>query len=137
MQPHGILETIIYADDLSEIKQFYSEVLGLDVVDDDPPHHIFFRCGDSLFLVFNPHKSIDQETEVDGTLIPQHGAHGPCHMAFRVNAEELPAWKEKLSAHHVPIESEINWPNGGKSLYFRDPVGNSIELATAKLWGVG
>ena len=36
----------------------------------------------------------------------------------------------------VAIESEVDWPSGGTSLYFRDPAGNVLELAPPTLWGV-
>ncbi|QDU82763.1 fosfomycin resistance protein FosB [Polystyrenella longa] len=136
MQPHGVLETIIYADDLTGIKQFYTDVLGLEVLDEDPPHHIFFRCRQSLFLVFNPDRSSGHNMEVAGVEIPRHGAHGPCHMAFRMKENELEEWRQKLTEKEIEIEAEIDWPQGGKSLYFRDPANNSIELATAKLWKI-
>jgi len=32
------------------------------------------------------------------------------------------------------VEKEINWEDGGTSIYFRDPAGNSVELAPATLW---
>ena len=34
----------------------------------------------------------------------------------------------------VPIEAEIAWPQGGHSLYVRDPASNSVELATPSIW---
>jgi hypothetical protein len=33
------------------------------------------------------------------------------------------------------IEKEFGWPRGGRSIYFRDPAGNSVELVTPGLWG--
>ena len=38
--------------------------------------------------------------------------------------------------HGVSIEKEVEWPKGGKSLYFRDPTGNSVELVTPGVWGL-
>jgi catechol 2,3-dioxygenase-like lactoylglutathione lyase family enzyme len=35
----------------------------------------------------------------------------------------------------VPIEQEHQWPGGARSLYFRDPSGNSLELITRGAWG--
>ncbi|MGO7704721.1 glyoxalase/bleomycin resistance/extradiol dioxygenase family protein, partial [Rhizobium ruizarguesonis] len=32
--------------------------------------------------------------------------------------------------------SEVHWPNGGRSIYFRYPAGNSLECAEAKIWGI-
>ena len=39
-----------------------------------------------------------------------------------------------LAEQRVAIEREVDWPGGGFSLYFRDPAGNSLELATPRLW---
>jgi hypothetical protein len=36
----------------------------------------------------------------------------------------------------VAIESEVSWPGGGRSLYVRDPAGNSLEFASADIWRV-
>jgi len=56
-------------------------------------------------------------------------------VAFAVPTDTLAAWKAHLQAHGIPIEAEIVWPNGARSLYVRDPAGNSVELATPSLWG--
>jgi catechol 2,3-dioxygenase-like lactoylglutathione lyase family enzyme len=69
--------------------------------------------------------------------IPGHGTAGAGHLAFAVEADDLPAWREHLKKCRVPIESEVDWPSGGRSIYFRDPAGNSLELAPPTLWGIG
>ena len=38
--------------------------------------------------------------------------------------------------HGIAIEDEVTWPKGGKSIYFRDPSGNSAELVTPGVWGL-
>ena len=68
--------------------------------------------------------------------MPAHGAVGPGHAAFAVDEAELPAWRARLRAHGVAVEAEIAWPRGGRSLYVRDPAGNSIELAPPRIWGL-
>ena len=45
-------------------------------------------------------------------------------------------WRTHLEQNGVVIEREITWPKGGRSIYFRDPGGNSIELASPKIWGI-
>ncbi|HEY8503875.1 MAG TPA: VOC family protein [Gemmataceae bacterium] len=136
MTPRGVLETVVYAADLGAAERFYADVLGLEVIAHEPGRHVFFRCGDGVFLVFNPGVTSTEETTVAGAAIPLHGATGPGHAAFRVPEAELAAWRERLRERGVAVESEVDWPNGGRSIYFRDPAGNSIELATARLWGL-
>ena len=136
MEPHGVLETAVYVDDLDAAEDFYGRVLGLSRINRDRNRHVFFRCGAGVFLVFNPEATTNDPASVDGKMVPAHGAHGPSHMAFRVRDDELAAWRERLGSEHIAIESEIAWPRGGHSIYFRDPAGNSIEFASPKLWGL-
>ena len=42
---------------------------------------------------------------------------------------------EHLAASGVAVEQEVVWPRGGRSLYFRDPAGNAVELVTPGVWG--
>jgi catechol 2,3-dioxygenase-like lactoylglutathione lyase family enzyme len=136
MRPAGVLETAVYADDLEAAERFYAGVLGLEAFNHDPGRHVFFRCGAGVFLVFRASATLARGVFVGGVEIPAHGATGPGHMAFRVPEAELPAWRDRLAEAGVPVEAEVVWPRGGRSLYFRDPAGNSIELATAALWGL-
>jgi len=131
MRAREILETCVYADDLEAAERFYTEVLGLARITAVPGRHVFFRCGGRVFLVFNPGK-----TSVAGGPVPGHGAHGPGHACFAATADELERWREHLRGNGVEIEAEVEWPGGGKSIYFRDPAGNSIELGTPAIWGI-
>lgn len=130
-QPEGILETCIYSNNLASSKSFYSSILGLELQSEKEGRHLFYRCGNQMLLIFNPAST----SEPDGSA-PPHGASGPGHLAFRVREDDLELWREKLESHGVPIESESEWPRGGRSFYFRDPDGNSIEIAVARIWGL-
>jgi catechol 2,3-dioxygenase-like lactoylglutathione lyase family enzyme len=129
MKVQRVLETVLYAQDLEAAEGFYASVLGLEVHSRQPGRHVFFRCGSGMFLIFNP----------DRTMLEKHAPHG-CqgtgHVAWAVPAEELDEWREWLQAEGVHIESDYAWPSGGHSLYFRDPAGNSLELATPEVWGL-
>ena len=37
----------------------------------------------------------------------------------------------------VTIEADFDWPDGGRSIYFRDPAGNCLEFAEPRIWGLG
>lgn len=126
-----LVETAIYADDLEVAERFYHDVLGLVFLGKEAGRHVFFGVGDShVLLVFRP-----QATE-KGDRLPAHGSRGPGHFALGITAEDLDAWRDQLTRHGVPIEHEESWPHGGRSLYFRDPAGNSVELITPGVWGL-
>ncbi|GIV98161.1 MAG: bleomycin resistance protein [Herpetosiphonaceae bacterium] len=136
MRIAGVLETCLYASDLDAIEQFYTTVLGLEVFARVEGRHVFFRCGHGVFLVFNPDRTSNEQSWVAEVPVPLHGTYGPGHMAFAVADSEIPAWRRRLEQLGVTIEADIPWPRGGRSLYFRDPAGNSIELASPRIWGL-
>jgi catechol 2,3-dioxygenase-like lactoylglutathione lyase family enzyme len=131
MRAREVLETCLYARDLAAAEAFYGDVLGLERIMAVPCRHVFFRCGERVFLVFNPDR-----TRAPGGELPAHGSEGPGHVCFAARDDELPAWREHLGRHGVRVEAEVAWPRGGRSLYFRDPAGNSIELGTPRIWGI-
>ena len=133
MQVKGVLETCLYVNDLEAAEEFYSRVFGLKSFSKVEGRHLFFRCGQGVFLLFNPARTAKPEGAIP---VPTHGAHGPGHVAFAISGEELPQWREQLRRYSVELEAEITWPSGGQSLYCRDPAGNSIELATPQTWGL-
>jgi catechol 2,3-dioxygenase-like lactoylglutathione lyase family enzyme len=131
-----VLEACLYAADLDAAERFYVDVLGLERYSAMPGRHVFFRCGAGMFLVFNPARTSGEPSLVGGALVPAHGATGPGHVAFAVADADILGWRTRLEAMGVPIESEVEWPRGGRSLYLRDPAGNCVEIASPKLWGL-
>jgi catechol 2,3-dioxygenase-like lactoylglutathione lyase family enzyme len=69
-----------------------------------------------------------------GGTIPPHDGDGPVHVAFSIAGDTLPAWEARLAELGVAIEGRTKWPRGGVSIYFRDPDGHLLELATPGLW---
>jgi catechol 2,3-dioxygenase-like lactoylglutathione lyase family enzyme len=125
-----VLETVLYVDDLAAAERFYGEVLGLELDSSKPGLFVFFRVGDGMLLLFEP------EAASTGRNVPAHGTTGAGHACFAVAEAELAPWRAHLERHGVAIEQEVTWPRGGRSFYFRDPAGNSLELATPKIWGL-
>ena len=130
MKVDRILETCLYVDDLNAAEKFYRRILGVESFSRVNNRHVFFRCGESMLLLFNP-----LETAKSSGDVPTHGAHGPGHVAFAIAPDQLDLCRRQLQENGIAIETEITWPSGGRSIYFRDPAGNSVELATAQVWG--
>lgn len=133
MQPAAILETALYAPDLTADEGFYAGTLGLPVIVRVPGRHVFFRVGEGVLLVFNP-----DATEIPSANpalpVPTHGARGPGHVCFAASRDEIAAWRDRFTVAGVAVEAEFDWPNGARSLYLRDPAGNSVEFAEPRLW---
>jgi len=130
-QPLRIFETVLYVDDLAAAERFYHGVLGLEVIS-RLDLVIAFRCERGVLLLFDPDLSA-----AAGRELPSHGTAGAGHLAFAATDEELEDWKLRLAAADVPLEQEVIWEQGGRSIYFRDPAGNSVEFAPLTLWGGG
>ncbi|MDB5570335.1 MAG: glyoxalase [Hyphomicrobiales bacterium] len=129
----GVLETCLYADDLARTQAFYEDVMGLTPIHSDARMRAYDIGGRGVLLLFRRGESL-RVIETPGGMIPPHDGAGPLHVAFSVAAEDLPAWERRLALHNVEIEARATWPRGGVSVYFRDPDGHLLELATPGLW---
>ncbi|UWQ30553.1 VOC family protein [Leisingera sp. M527] len=131
--PKAILETALYADDLDAAEEFYGRILGLERIQRIGDRHVFFRCGTSVLLIFNAQETIKPPGN-PRLPVPPHGSSGPGHICFAQPRADLLLMRGRLVASGVAIEAEFDWPSGARSLYFRDPAGNSIEIAEPQLW---
>lgn len=134
--PSGILESALYVDDLDAAEAFYGGVLGLERIGRVANRHVFFRCGDGVLLLFNPAETVKPPKPDARLPVPPHGTTGQGHLCFRATADEIGRWKAHLESRGVAIEADFEWPNGGRSIYFRDPAGNSLEIAEPRIWGL-
>jgi catechol 2,3-dioxygenase-like lactoylglutathione lyase family enzyme len=129
----GILETPIYVDDMERAHTFYADFLGLSLMVDGERLRAYSAGPAQTLIVCRRGASTDDVETKSGT-IPGHDSRGPAHMAFRIDPAQLEAWKNKLRVSGVGIYSEMDWPRGGHSVYFKDPFGNVLELATPGIW---
>ena len=134
MRPQAILEIALYVDDLDRAEWFYGAILGLEPISKMPGRHAFFRCGQGVLLLFNAEAT--RVAAKGGLPVPVHGANGPGHACFRASSSQMDQWVEHLRSHDVMIEADFMWPGGGRSVYFRDPSGNSLEFGEPKIWGL-
>lgn len=129
---NGILETSLYVERPSLSVEFYRRVFGFERIDPDQKTGINdqtrlcpMRAGDrSVLLLFK--KGANTDTDATGAI----------HLAFAIDRTELAAWEAWLSQLGVPIESRKTWAYGGEALYFRDPDGHLLEVATPGVWSI-
>jgi catechol 2,3-dioxygenase-like lactoylglutathione lyase family enzyme len=129
----GVLETCLYVDDLARAQAFYDRVLALPVLFADDRLVAYDAGAASVLLLFARGSTLNT-VHLPGGAIPPHDGQGPLHFALAIPADALDAWRTHLANEGVEIESEVVWPRGGVSIYFRDPDGHLAELGTPGLW---
>ena len=131
----GVLEAAVYVNDLDAAQNFYGGILGLERVLRVDGRHVFFRCGATVVLCFIA-SATRVPTDNARLPVPPHGAVGAGHICFSAPRAALDDWRARLEAAGVGIEADFQWPNGARSVYVRDPAGNSVEFAETALWGM-
>ncbi len=129
----GVLETGLYVEDVARSRAFYHRLFGFPVLVEDERLCAMDVAGRGVLLLFQ-RGGTTETIHLPGGAIPPHDGRGQLHYAFAIPAETLEPWEERLRALEVQIESRVSWPRGGVSLYFRDPDGHLVELATPGVW---
>ena len=129
----GILETALYVADLDASRRFYERLFELTALDRDERFCAYELPGRQVLLLFR-RGATAEPVKLPTGVIPSHDGSGRLHVAFSIAAEALPEWEARLAGEGVALESRVRWPRGGTSLYFRDPDGHLVELATPGLW---
>ncbi len=129
----GLLETALYVDDMARSAGFFRDVLGLRPMLESARLTAFDAGRHGVLLVFARGVSIEDMPSERG-VVPGHDGAGPLHMAFAIAETNYEAWREHLVDAGVTLRGEMRWPRGGRSLYFEDPDGHVLELATPGVW---
>ena len=128
-----ILEAAIYADDLDAAERFYGRVLGFRKIARVGDRHVFFRFRNTVLLVFNASET-RKPSGNPNLPVPPHGMTGAGHVCFAASSGDLDQWADVFLSHSIAIEADFRWPDGCRSIYVRDPSGNSVEFAERGLW---
>ena len=134
--PSAILESALYVTDLDAAEAFYAGILGLERIAKAEGRHVFFRCGKGVLLLFDAEATKVPPPAGAKLPVPPHGTVGQGHLCFAASADEIEGWKARLEATGVAVEADFEWPSGGRSIYLRDPSGNSLEFAEPKIWNL-
>lgn len=129
----GVLETALYVADLTRATEFYQSLFGFSTLDGDARFTALEVPGRQVLLLFRRGRSTEP-IRLPGGAIPPHDGAGHLHFALAIPEPELAGWEARLASRGITIESRMRWPRGGTSIYFRDPDGHLVELATPGLW---
>jgi catechol 2,3-dioxygenase-like lactoylglutathione lyase family enzyme len=132
---NGVLETSLYVADLKRSREFYETLFEFDVLVADDRMCALAVPGPQVLLLFCQAGSL-RPIPTSGGVIPPHDGTGQLHLAFAITAADWDNWEARLQQAGVPVESRVRWSEGGRSLYFRDPDGHLVELATPGIWAV-
>jgi catechol 2,3-dioxygenase len=122
IHPKKVGHVVLKVRDLKRAEQFYTEVLGFEVVTRlKRPRGVFFTLGEQHHDL----AVLQVPPEADAVKEQQVGLH---HVALQVGSfAELQECYRTLKAHDVTITRTID--HGiTKSIYLLDPDGNGIEL---------
>lgn len=127
-----VLETALDCDDLPRSAAFYTALMNVTPML-DTERLVAIDAGEgTVLLLFQ--KGTASSVALPGGLVPAHESGGSGHFAFAIDAADAPEWEARLAVLGIAIESRVTWERGGLSLYFRDPDGRLVELATPGLW---
>jgi catechol 2,3-dioxygenase-like lactoylglutathione lyase family enzyme len=123
----GVMETSLYVADIDTATQFYRRVFGFEVN---------FAIDRLVSLAVCPGQVLLLFTKQGSVTLPKGAHHGDgnLHLAFSISADQLETWRAHLAALAIAIEEETRWDRGGHSLYFRDPDGHLLEVASPGIW---
>ncbi len=142
-RPGPLVETALWVADTRRSAEFYESHLGFRVLAAAERIAVLeIAAGQVLILCAKGGSAAPIATP--GGNIPPGNADGEMHVAFAIEESEFEEWAGRLTAGGVPIESTVEWDKvpwppaivsrRGRSIYFRDPDGHSIELAIPGVW---
>ena len=129
----GVLETSLYVADIGVSQAFYTRIFSFKTFFHDHRMCAMGLPGTQVLLLFRIGATDHPAPAADGLIPPHHGS-GNLHVCFAIAKDALADWEAHLAREAVTVEARLHWPRGSTSLYFRDPDGHSLEVATPGLW---
>jgi lactoylglutathione lyase len=113
--------TIIYVRDLAAMRRFYGDVMGFRLVRELGGAWFEYQVGANVLALALPHITRDDPPVPKGAAALQ--------LAFRVAPRAVDACAAELAAAGALIVSPpADQPWGHRTLFFRDPDGNLLEI---------
>lgn len=125
----GLLESALYVEDPARSAAFYHQVFGFPAILESERLVAVSVLDRQVLLLFRKGGSAQLP-------VAAHDGAGQDHLAFAVAAEDMEQWTRWLEENGIAIEEDRHWDRGGRSLYFRDPDGHLLEVASPGVWSI-
>ena len=111
LKASGIDHVVLYVGDVDRSRQFYTDVFGM-TVDHESPGHVFLRCGEQLFAIF----------QAAGAFKPGHELN---HLAFSVGDGTYEEITAELKEQGIQVTGRSS---NDRCIYFNDPDGYRLQI---------
>jgi len=132
----GLLETALYVSDLNRSFAFYQRVFGFQTLVRQEDRLYALRVEPNQVLLLFKRGCCREALTIPGGRIPSHDGNGTLHFAFAIQKDQVQAWRDWLRSLEITISSEVEFSEGRRSIYFRDPDDHLVELATPGIWDI-
>jgi catechol 2,3-dioxygenase-like lactoylglutathione lyase family enzyme len=113
--------TVIFVRDMAAMRRFYEDILGFPLQRELSPDWIEYRVGDNTLTLARPRR-----TAADA---PMPKGSASLQLAFKVSAPEVDQCADELVHQGVALLSPpTDQAFGHRTLFFRDPDGNLLEV---------
>ena len=113
--------TVIFARDMAAMRRFYGTILRFPVLHELGPQWIAYRVGSTTLALTERGLLFNDAAPPSGVLSVQ--------LAFRVAPKMVDACADELAAAGIQIVfPPTDQPWGHRTLFFRDPDGNVLEI---------
>ena len=113
--------TVIFVRDMAAMRAFYGDILRFSLLRELSPGWIEYQVGGNILALSRPHRTAKDAPTPPGSASLQ--------LAFKVAAPDVDRCADELVRHGVDLlEPPTNQSFGHRTLFFRDPDGNLLEV---------
>ncbi|WP_341910256.1 VOC family protein [Ferrovibrio terrae] len=113
--------TVIFVRDMAAMRRFYEDIMQFPLLRELSPHWIEYQVGGNTLALAIPKRFAEDAPTPKGSAALQ--------LAFKVAVPDVDRCAEELLQQGVSLLSPpTNQPFGHRTLFFRDPDGNVLEV---------